>query len=60
MGICIAPIDERLRRRCPLPQDDAQMTEEEAMDYIKNRYPEQPMIWNDYMQRREIMKVKPK
>jgi len=43
-----------------LPQDDAQMTEEEAMDYIKNRYPEQPMIWNDYMQRREIMKVKPK
>jgi len=60
MGICIAPIDERLRRNCPLPQDDAQMTDDDAMNYIKNRYPEQQDIWQDYLKRRELMKVEPK
>jgi hypothetical protein len=58
IGLCIAPIDERLRRHCPLPQDDIQMTDDEALAYIKQRYPEQQDIWEDYLKRREILKVK--
>jgi hypothetical protein len=58
MGICIAPLDERLKRKCPLPQDDAKMTDQEALEYIKERYPEQRSVWNDYLERRELLKVR--
>jgi hypothetical protein len=58
MGICIAPLDERLKRNCPLPQDDAKMTDSEALEYIRERYPEQRSVWNDYLKRRELLKVK--
>jgi hypothetical protein len=57
MGICIAPLDVRLQKNCPLPQDDIQMTDAEAFEYIKERYPEQRSVWNDYLKRRELLKV---
>jgi hypothetical protein len=57
VGFCFAPIDERLRRNCPLPRGDACMTDQEALEFIKNRYPEQEEIWQDYLKRRELLKI---
>ena len=57
LGVCIAPIDERLRRNCPLADDDSTMDTREALAYIQERYPEQEDIWHEYLKRRETMKI---
>jgi hypothetical protein len=44
-GACIAPLDERVRRNCPLPPEAAK-----RLDNIKKRYPNTPMIWLYYLE----------